>query len=417
MPALPRPATTSDFSLSNLPYGMARLSGGAHEPAHTAPCTRVGDFVVDLTLLCPGDLPPEALHAFAHHNNALNAFMALGKPTRVATRRAIAAAVERLVRTQDESAAVHPVTGVEAMLLPCVIGDYTDFYASRQHAVNAGTLYRGAANALQPNWVHLPVGYHGRSSSVVVSGTPIVRPHGQLSEGKEYAPSRRLDFELEVGVLIGGPGNALGDPVSVAEARSMVFGYVLLNDWSARDVQAWEYVPLGPFCAKNFATSISPWVVPAEALDAFLLPSLDGPKQTPQPLPYLRDDDYALPDVRLSVTLETMQGREHVLCTTSMRNLHWTPAQMIAHHTSTGCNLRPGDLLGTGTISGADGVGSMLEASSNGQKPVALDGSDSRAFLLDGDTVVLRGWAGDGAARVGFGECRGTVLPARRPKL
>ena len=197
----------------------------------------------------------------------------------------------------------------------------------------------------------------------------------------------------------------------------MVFGYVLLNDWSARDVQAWEYVPLGPFCAKNFATSISPWVVPAEALDAFLLPSLDGPKQTPQPLPYLRDDDYALPDVRLSVTLETMQGREHVLCTTSMRNLHWTPAQMIAHHTSTGCNLRPGDLLGTGTISGADGVGSMLEASSNGQKPVALDGSDSRAFLLDGDTVVLRGWAGDGAARVGFGECRGTVLPARRPKL
>jgi fumarylacetoacetase len=253
----------------------------------------------------------------------------------------------------------------------------------------------------------------------VLSGTPVRRPSGQLDEGKTYGPCRKLDYELEVGVFVGGPGNAQGEPMSVHEAREAIFGYVLLNDWSARDVQAWEYVPLGPFCAKNFATTISPWIVPAEALEGVLGAPVSGPVQQPLPLPYLRDAQYVLPDVGLSARLRTSQGGEVEVCQTSMRCLYWTPAQMLAHHSSTGCNMRPGDLLGTGTISGPtpQSVGSLLELSWNGTKPIELSRGQTRTFLQDGDEIVLRGFAQVAQGRVGFGECAGRILPAAPGKL
>ena len=300
------------------------------------------------------------------------------------------------------------------------IGDYTDFYSSREHATNVGIMLRGPDNALMPNWLHLPVAYHGRASSIVVSGTDVRRPNGQTkaddAAAPTFGPSRSLDFELELGLLIG-QGNALGQPITTANAAEHVFGVTLVNDWSARDIQRWEYQPLGPFLAKNFATSISPWVVTLDALEPF---RVAGPKQEPQPLPYLRcAGDWAY-DIHLEIWLqtETMKEPQRISATNS-KYLYWNLCQQIAHHTINGCNLQTGDLLASGTISGPtpDSLGSMLELGWKGTRPIQLPDGDFRLFLKDGDRVTMKGWCQGPGYRVGFGEVTGRVLPAVPPAV
>jgi len=304
------------------------------------------------------------------------------------------------------------------MLLPLQIGDYTDFYAGKTHAYNVGVLFRGEANALQRNYEWLPVGYHGRASSVVVSGTAVVRPRGQVLPSGAGEPvwreCERLDLELEMAAFVA-VGNGLGEPIPVEDAEECVFGYVLMNDWSARDVQTWEYVPLGPFTSKNFATSISPWVVLHDALEPFRARKLE--RKTPGELGYLKEErEDSVFDVKLEVEIGDREGRKGVLARTSSRNLLFSFPQMLAHHTVTGCNMRTGDLLGTGTISGEGKgeAGCLLEASRNGQNAVDLGEGLRRRWLEDGDEVVIRGSCGEGRERVGWGKCRGRVLPARK---
>jgi fumarylacetoacetase len=295
------------------------------------------------------------------------------------------------------------------------IGDYTDFYSSREHATNVGIMFRGKENALMSNWLHLPVAYHGRSSSIVVSGTDIHRPCGQTkadgADQPDFGPSRSLDFELEMGCFIG-PGNELGEPIPIARAADHVFGMVLVNDWSARDIQKWEYVPLGPFLGKNFGTSISPWVVPMLALEPF---RTAGPNQDPVPLPYLQSKgDWAV-DIHLEAYLQspTME-KAHRICATNFKHLYWNIGQQVAHHTVNGCNLQTGDLLASGTISGPtpDSYGSLLELAWKGTKPIALPNGDMRSFLQDGDRLTITGWCQGSGYRVGFGEVTGKILPA-----
>jgi fumarylacetoacetase len=312
-------------------------------------------------------------------------------------------------------AAFHSMTGVE-MLLPATIGDYTDFYSSREHATNVGTMFRGPDNALQENWLHLPVGYHGRSSSVVVSGTDVRRPKGQTkaddAESPSYGPSRLMDFELEMGFFVG-PGNALGEPIPIAGAAEHIFGMVLLNDWSARDIQKWEYVPLGPFLGKNFGTSISPWIVTMDALEPF---RCAGPAQDdPEPLDYLKNPGNCAYDIPLEVLLQTEQmDTPETIATSNFKYMYWSICQQLAHHTVNGCNAQPGDLLGSGTISGPDKHerGSMLELSWRGAETVELANSETRKFLADGDTVIMRGHCETDGIRIGFGEVSGELLPA-----
>jgi fumarylacetoacetase len=303
------------------------------------------------------------------------------------------------------------------MHLPALIGDYTDFYSSREHATNVGTMFRGAANALMPNWLHLPVGYHGRSSSVVISGTQIHRPQGQLCPDETkppvFGPCNLLDFELETAFFVG-PGNDLGKPININEANNHIFGMVLMNDWSARDIQKWEYVPLGPFTAKNYGTTISPWVVTMEALAPFLC---EGPKQTePETLPYLRDSEPGSYDIQLQVSIKPEKLNESFSVTKSnFKHMYWSMKQQLTHHTISGCNMRPGDLLGSGTISGPtpDSYGSMLELCWKGSKTVPLgESGETRKFIQDGDTVIMTGFCQGQGYRIGFGECSGQILPA-----
>jgi fumarylacetoacetase len=314
------------------------------------------------------------------------------------------------------------------MTLPAAVGDYTDFYASISHATNVGTMMR-PDNPLLPNYKWVPIGYHGRSSSLVVSGTPVRRPLGQTSaDGKgppSFGPSARLDYEAEIGFLIG-TGSTLGEPVPIRQAEQLIFGLCLLNDWSARDIQAWEYQPLGPFLSKNFATSLSPWVVTLEALAPYRAPAASRAPGDPAPLPYLSDsgpEERGAIDVKLEVLLRTRQMRDEQragvrLSLSSLADLYWTPAQLVAHHTSNGCNLRPGDLLGSGTISGAarDARGCLLELTWRGTEPLHLPNGEERRFLEDGDEVTLRGWCErEGFARIGFGDCTGIVVPGPTP--
>ena len=305
--------------------------------------------------------------------------------------------------------------------LPAKIGDYTDFYSSREHATNVGIMFRGKENALQPNWLHLPVGYHGRASSVFVTGTDIVRPCGQIL-GKdnalpEFKECQLLDFELEVGCFIGGPPNTPGTPVSMNEVNDRIFGFCLMNDWSARDIQKWEYVPLGPFGAKNFATTISPWIVTKEALEPYICATSACVQDNPEPLPYLKDPNYSSYDIKLTVEIQGAGMDVPVIISRSnYRNMYWNARQQLVHHSITGCNMIAGDLLGSGTISGStdDSLGSMLELSWNGSREVKLGESGKvRKFLLDGDTVIIRGWAeNDHTDRVGFGSCTGKIFPS-----
>ncbi|MEM8601321.1 MAG: fumarylacetoacetase [Bacteroidota bacterium] len=411
-------APGSDFPLDNLPYGI-------FAPRSAAPRVGValGELVVDLGALEAAGLfadLPLGSDGPVFDVPTLNHFLALGRPSWDAVRarlQHLLAAETTTLRDEAElrERVFHRQSEV-TMHLPMQVGDYTDFYASREHATNVGTMFRGAENALQPNWTHLPVGYHGRASSIVVSGTDIRRPVGQRrpeTEGSTpaFGPSRHLDFELELGFVIGG-GNALGTPVAIDDAAEHIFGLVLVNDWSARDIQAWEYVPLGPFLGKNFATTVSPWVVPLAALEPF---RVAPPPQEPTPLPYLQTDAPWAFDLDLEVDLQTASmDAPHPITHVNARRLYWTAAQFVAHHTVGGCNLRPGDLLGSGTVSGEtlDNAGCLLERTWRGTRPLTLPNGETRAFLDDGDRVVLRAHAERGALRIGFGEAGGTVLPA-----
>jgi fumarylacetoacetase len=408
----------SHFPIQNLPYGVFRPRAGGSPRIGVA----IGESILDLAILDDADLlnSPALRGRDVFAQATLNAFMALGRPAWSEARSIISRLLRADVPTLRDHARLREAVLVPAaeadMLLPAEIGDYTDFYSSREHATNVGTMLRGPENALMPNWLYLPVAYHGRTSSVVISGTDLHRPHGQTKPGDAakpvFGPSRSLDFELELGVFVG-PGNELGRPILVETTPDHLFGMVLVNDWSARDIQAWEYVPLGPFLAKNFGTSISPWVVPLEALEPF---RVAGPAQDPPPFPYLRTTGERAYDIHLEVWLqgEKMEG-PHRICTSNAKHLYWNVCQQLAHHTINGCNMRPGDLLASGTISGPapDSYGSLLELGWRGTRPISFPNGETRSFLLDGDRVTMTGWCQGPGHRVGFGEVTGKIVAAR----
>jgi len=411
-------APESHFPIQNLPYGVFRRRSGGQPRIGVA----IGDFILDLSILEEQGLldTPHLRGSQVFSRPTLNAFLALGRLAWSEARSTISRLLRADEPTLRDNAKLRErvliPTAEVAMLLPADIGDYTDFYSSREHASNVGTMLRGPENALMPNWLHLPVAYHGRASSVVVSGTDLHRPQGQAKPADApspvFGPSRSVDFELEMGFFIG-PGNELGRPIAVADAPEHIFGMVLVNDWSARDIQAWEYQPLGPFLAKNFGTSISPWIVTLEALEPF---RTAGPVQEPTPLPYLQSrGDWAY-DIRLEVTLQGEQmDQPQRVCTSNFRHLYWNLCQQLAHHTVNGCNLRPGDLLASGTISGPspDSHGSLLELAWKGTRPIAFPNGEKRTFIQDGDRITMTGWCQGQGYRVGFGEVTGRILPVR----
>ncbi|MEA2489129.1 MAG: fumarylacetoacetase [Acidobacteriota bacterium] len=393
---------TTDFPITNLPFGVFRRDGAPHI------CTAYENQIVDLHAATVAGLLDEP----ALLEPVLNALMAKGR----AAGRAVRERVQELLRRGLADPFLLPMDGA-AMLLPISIGDYTDFYASVHHATNVGSMFR-PDNPLLPNYKWMPIGYHGRASSIVVSGTPVVRPKGQTRDDAEqppvFGPSRRLDYEMEVGFVIG-TANPLGEPVPASEALEHVFGFCLVNDWSARDIQTWEYQPLGPFLAKNFATTMSPWIVTLDALEPFRMQAAPRPEGDPEPLPHLLDDIAF--DIQVEVWLRTAKMTEPVrLSRGNFRDMYWTVGQMVAHHTSNGCNLTPGDLLASGTVSGPEKNqrGCLLELAWRGTEPVTLPTGETRRFLEDGDEVILRAFCEhEDHPRIGFGECRGVVLPAR----
>ena len=409
-----------DFPIQNLPFGV--FSVGAKQPRIGV---AIGDSVLDLRAAAAAELL-DGHWTLALSLGSLNAWFAHGAEDRMAIRRRL----QELLSQNSFRGAVEPhLHGRQqvTMHLPCVIGDYTDFYVGIHHATNVGRQFR-PDNPLLPNYKFVPIGYHGRASSVRVSGEPVIRPKGQRkppeADAPEYGPSRRLDYELELGIFIG-RGNELGQPIPIGEAADHIAGYCLLNDWSARDLQAWEYQPLGPFLAKNFLTSISPWVVTPEALAPFRKPMPPRPEGDPAPLPYLSDEaDQGAGGlgIELEVTLSTAKMREsriapHVLSKgEAAAAMYWSAAQIVTHHASNGCNLQPGDLLGTGTLSIAEetGLGSLLEISKGGKAPIQLASGETRSFLEDGDELTLSARCeAEGAVSIGFGSCSGKVLPAR----
>ncbi|WP_102108002.1 fumarylacetoacetase [Oceaniglobus roseus] len=398
-------APGTDFPLNNLPYGVFAADDGTMPRCGVA----IGDRIFDLCAAEGDGLVTPAGHP-VFDVPYWNDFMDLGHEAWAELR-------ARLTGLLSEGAEPRPEYLVNQadvrMHMPFRVSEYTDFYASKNHAFNVGSMFRGSENALPPNWLHIPIGYNGRASSVVVSGTPVVRPNGQLKgpddDAPRFGPSRRFDIELEMGAIVGQPSDG---PITVAEAFDNIFGYVLLNDWSARDIQAWEYQPLGPFQAKATATTISPWIVTAAALEPFRIPT---PAREVPLLPYLAEPAPMLYDITLEVGLTPEGGQETVLSRTNVRELYYSAAQQLAHHTSSGCPMRVGDLLGSGTISGADpdARGSLLEMSWGGKAPITLDTGESRSFIEDGDTLTLRGAALGKGYRIGFGACSGQVRPAR----
>jgi fumarylacetoacetase len=409
-------APDSHFPLQNLPFGVFKPANAAARVG-----VAIGDLVLDLSVLEERGhfRSPEFGSGAVFSAGALNSFLALGRPAWRKAREIIQHLLDSETGTLRDDAelrarAFHQQKEV-TMQLPARIGNYTDFYSSYHHAHNVGTMLRGPENALMPNWKWLPVAYHGRASSIVVSGTDVRRPKGQIKLPDATAPifgaTRSFDFELETAFLIG-PGNGLGAPVPIDRAADHIFGLVLMNDWSARDVQAWEYQPLGPFLAKNFCTSISPWVVTLEALEPFrkMLPAQD-----PEPLPYLRRPNDFTFDIQLEASLRTSSLEvPHVVTRTNFHNLYWSISQQLAHHTVNGCNLQPGDLLASGTISGPteESRGCMLELTWRGANPLALPNGESRKWLEDGDQLTITGWAQADGYRVGFGEVTGRILPS-----
>ncbi len=409
---VPVPAD-SDFPIQNLPFGIGSWNG---EPP--VPVSRIGDRVVDLSVLAEaGLLDGTGIPRAAFEAPHLNEVMRGGKTAVRALRQRLSELLQADTPDLRDNSdlredALLPADQV-VMHLPVSVGDYTDFYSSREHATNVGTMFRDPKNALLPNWLHLPVGYHGRASSIIPSGTPIHRPLGQRRPDPDqppvFGPTVQLDFELEV-AFITFDGKPLGQRIRTTEAADHIFGLVLFNDWSARDIQAWEYVPLGPFLAKNFASSISPWVVTLDALEPF---RTAGPPQDPAPLPYLETTGEQAFDIALEVGIAPAGGEETVVCRSNFKHLYWSMAQQLAHHTVNGCNVRCGDMMASGTISGPtpDSYGSMLELTWRGTKPLRLSDGSERRFILDGDTVVMRGHCAKNGVRVGFGEVRSTVLP------
>jgi len=404
----------SDFPIQNIPFGVFLTRDDVITIG-----TRIGDHAIDLGALHQlGYFKDIPLTDDIFLQDTLNDFISDGKKTWRLVRNRISELFEKgnteLQQHQEHQKIVLFTMDEIEMQLPVQIGDYTDFYSSKEHATNVGKMFRDPENALLPNWLHLPVGYHGRSSTIIPSGTPIRRPHGQtLPKGATspvFGPSRLIDFELEM-AFITTDANALGEPIAIDEAEDYIFGLVLFNDWSARDLQKWEYVPLGPFLGKNFASSISPWIVTLDALEPFRVPS---PKQEPEPLPYLKQKGNKSIDIQLEVAIKTEDGSVTTVSRSNFKYMYWTMAQQLAHHTINGCKVKSGDMMGSGTISGPtpDSFGSMLELSWQGTKPVPLANGSTRKFIEDNDTVIMKGHCQKNGVRIGFGEVATKLLPA-----
>ena len=407
-------SSDSDFPIQNIPFGIFKTKNTTPKVA-----TIIGNQVIDLAALAAlGYLNNVKFDQSVLSSRYLNDFMALGK----AVTNVIRATIQEVFDTSNDilqsnanhqSQILHQVNEVE-LLMPIRVGDYTDFYSSRDHATNVGTMFRDPENALLPNWLHLPVGYHGRASSIVASGTPIRRPKGQQipADSKQpiFGASRLLDFELEMAFIIG-KSTELGESIPIANTEDHIFGMVVFNDWSARDIQKWEYIPLGPFLAKSFASSISPWVVTLEALKAFAVKS---PIQEPKVLPYLKFKGNKNYDIELEVEIIPENGQGKTVSQSNYKYMYWNMCQQLAHHTVNGCNVNVGDMMASGTISGPEPheYGSMLELSWRGSKPIPMPDGSERKFINDGDTVVMRGFGTKDGVRIGFGEVRTKVLPA-----
>lgn len=405
----------SDFPLQNIPFGVVKPRGGEPRCA-----TRIGDHVIDLSMLAEFDYFYDlGIDVSVFYESTLNYFMDLGKETWRAVRKRIieifAEGNETLKNNELQKKKVVLSLSEIAMMMPIKVGDYTDFYSSIEHATNVGMMFRDPKNALMPNWKHLPVGYHGRSSSIVVSGTNIHRPKGQMrpdeSQPPVFAPTRLMDFELEMGFVIG-KKSELGESISTAEAEDHIFGFLLFNDLTARDIQKWEYVPLGPFLGKNFGSIVSPWIVTLDALEPF---RVEGPKQDPEVLPYLQYEGSKNFDINLEVYIQPEDSVATKICTSNHKYLYWNINQQLAHQTVNGCNVNVGDMYASGTISGPtpDSFGSMLELSWGGQKSLKLDDSSERKFIADNDTIIMKAFAQKDGLRIGFGECVTKILPAK----
>jgi fumarylacetoacetase len=412
-------ADNCDFPIQNIPFGVFITKDDIITIG-----TRIGEFAIDLGAFHQlGYFDGIPLTDDMFMQDSLNDFISDGRKTWRLVRNRIAEVFEAENASlrdnlKHREVIIFDVNEVE-MLLPIQVGDYTDFYSSKEHATNVGLMFRGADNALMPNWLHLPIGYHGRSSSVVVSGTKIRRPYGQTLPNGEtqpvFGPSKALDMELETAFITTDVNN-LGEQISIDEAHDYIFGMVLLNDWSARDIQKWEYVPLGPFLGKSFASSMSPWIITMDALEPF---KCDGPKQDVALLPYLQQktakNSY---DIKLQAAIETENGDLNLLTTSNFKYLYWSMSQQLTHHTSNGCNVRAGDLMGSGTISGPtkNSYGSMLELTWGGKEPITLKDGSTRTFFNDGDNVIIRGYCKNDKVRIGFGKCTGKIMPPMKPK-
>jgi fumarylacetoacetase len=402
----------SDFPIQNIPFGIFKTSYSEGRVG-----IRIGNYVLDLAAVHNlGFLHELSFESKDFSSNYLNSMMKKGKKATTELRNRISDLLNKDNQEMQDKAdqVLIPVEDV-IMQMPIQIGDYTDFYSSKEHATNVGMMFRDPANALLPNWLWIPVGYHGRASSVILSGQDIHRPKGQIKPDPNadpiFAPSRQIDFELEM-AFITFEGKDLGDSISTTEAEDFIFGLCLFNDWSARDIQAWEYVPLGPFLAKNFASSISPWIVTLDALQPFAVESIE---QNPDVLSYLKFEGKKSYDVRLEVSLQPENSSETTICKSNFKYMYWNMAQQLAHHTVNGCNVRCGDLMGSGTISGStpDSYGSMLELAWRGTKPLTLNDGSERKFILDNDTVIMRGHCEANGIRIGFGEVSAKILPAK----
>ena len=401
----------SDFSIYNLPFGIFSTRSAGKRVG-----IAIGEQVIDVPeLLSTGLFDDLNIPLEVVESDFLNNFISLGKNTTNALRTRIQQELCNAESSLKGNSSIFVDMADVEMHLPVRVGDYTDFYSSIEHATNVGKMFRDPENALLPNWKHLPVGYHGRASSIIVSGKDIHRPKGQTKpvDGPPvFGPSQRMDFELEMAFIIG-KNSDLGDSISTDAAEEYIFGMVLFNDWSARDIQKWEYVPLGPFLAKNFASSVSPWVVPLEALETF---KVSGPSQEPEVLPYLKYSGKLNYDINLEVLIQSEQmNAPATVSRTNFKYMYWNMAQQLAHHTVNGCNVSVGDMMASGTISGQDrtSYGSMLELSWGGANPVSLGNGEERKFLSDGDTVIMKGFSSDGSKRVGFGEVRSKILPSK----
>ena len=405
----------SDFPIQNLPFGIFKTGDSSPRVG-----VAIGDSILDLSVIAAAGLfDTIAFDKNVFSQNSLNSFISLGKGITNAVRERISDLLNvnnnELQNNESLKSKALLKQSDAQMLMPVQVPNYTDFYSSREHATNVGMMFRDPANALLPNWLHLPVGYHGRASSIVVSGTPIHRPKGQTKADTDpmpsFGPSKSLDFELEL-AFITGKATALGDNISTVQAEDYIFGVVLFNDWSARDLQRWEYVPLGPFLAKNFGSTISPWVVTLEALEPF---QVEGPVQEPEVLPYLRYSGKKNYDINLEVAIQTPDGLSKTVSCSNFKYMYWNMAQQLAHHTVNGCNICVGDMYASGTISGptADSYGSMLEITWGGKNPIQMPDGTERKFINDHDTVVMKGYAEKNGVHIGFGECSGEILPSK----